>query len=99
MMLRSVLTIVGVGKIIHVERSAPRPGTSRHGAFQRRVLDGALEADGEPPFVDRGAAHPAMLNPMIPIFVFPEAPAAAMWKWRAIRATDVICRPSAPRPS
>jgi two-component system chemotaxis response regulator CheY len=98
MLLRSVLGIVGVGKVVHVEhpRRALELLTMEH--FSAVFCDHAADATGERPFVVAARRSEIMLNPMIPIFVLQEhARRRDVEKARDIGVTDVLTTPISPR--
>ena len=85
-LLRSVMTIAGVGKVVHVEdpRRALELLAMEH--FHAVFYDDKADVVAEKPFVVAARRDETVLNPMLPIFVFQERAAAATWKWPATAA-------------
>jgi two-component system chemotaxis response regulator CheY len=97
-LLRSVLSIAGVGKITHVEdgRRALELLGMEH--FSAVFCDHRLDQAGEKPFIMTARRGDALLNPMIPIFVLQErARRRDVEKARDTGATDVITTPMSPQ--
>ena len=97
-LLRSVMTIAGVGKIVHVEdaRRALEMLCKEH--FHAVFYDDKADAAEEKPFVVAARRGEAMLNPMLPIFVFQErARRSDVEVARDSGVTDVLTIPISPR--
>jgi two-component system chemotaxis response regulator CheY len=97
-LMRSVMGIAEVGKVIHVEegRRALELLSMEH--FSAVFCDDRLEKVGDKPFVLAARRHDAMLNPMIPIFVFRErARRRDVEAARDYGVTDVLTIPISPK--
>ena len=94
--LRSVLVIIGVGKIVHVEDapSALELLTMEHFHAVFCVLEGEAQAE----FVIAARRRSAMLNPTIPIFMLQtHAQRRQIEKARDSGVTDFLTTPVSPK--
>ena len=98
MLLRSVLGIIGMGRIVHVEH--PHRALELLGMehFSAVFCSPVEDASGERTFVEAARRSEAMLNPMIPIFLLQEgARRRDVEKARDMGATDVLTTPMSPK--
>lgn len=97
MLLRSVLGIIGMGRIVHVEhahRALELLGMEHFSA----VFCSPEDPSGERSFIVLARRGEAMLNPMVPIFLLQEgARRRDVEKARDMGATDVLTTPMSPR--
>jgi two-component system chemotaxis response regulator CheY len=97
-LLRSVMGIAGVGKVIHVEEGRRALELLGMEHFSAVFCDDQLEPVGDQPFVLAARRNDAMLNPMIPIFVFRErARRRDVETARDFGVTDVLTVPISPK--
>ncbi|HEX4026937.1 MAG TPA: hypothetical protein VHX18_04900 [Rhizomicrobium sp.] len=98
LLLRSVLNIIGVVKVVHVEHPRRALELLRIEHFNAVFCDLAVDGAGEPPFVVSARRDQSMLNPMIPIFLLQENPCRRdVEKARDVGATDVLTTPISPK--
>ena len=98
MLLRSVLGIIGVGRIVHVENARRALELLSVEHFSAVFCDHALEPDGGASFVVQARRGETMLNPMIPLFMFKDnARRRDVEKARDAGVTDVITTPISPK--
>jgi two-component system chemotaxis response regulator CheY len=97
LLLRSVMGIVGVGNVIHVETDHRALEVLGIEHFHTVFCDDRLKQTGDKPFVLAARRNESMLNPMIPIFAFRErARRRDVETARDLGATDVLTLPISP---
>ncbi len=97
-LLRSILSIAGVGKITHVEDSARALELLGMEHFSVVFCDQKVCVAGEKSFVESARRSDAMLSPMVPIFLLQErARRRDVEKARDTGVTDVLTTPISPK--
>lgn len=95
--LRTVLTTAGISRIVVVDEPQRALETLCAERFTAVFVEGGTELDGVP-FAQAARRNPALLNPMIPIFVvYGGARRRDVERSRDDGVTDVICRPMSPK--
>ena len=97
-LLRSILSIAGVGKITHVEDSGRALELLGMEHFSVVFCDHKIGGAGEKSFVAASRRGDAMLNPMVPIFMLQErARRRDVEKARDTGVNDVLTTPISPK--
>lgn len=95
--LRTVLTAVGVTRIIMADEPRMALDTLCSERVTAVFVEGGVELDGMP-FAQAARRSPSLLNPMIPIFVVYGGPKRRdVERSRDDGVTDVISRPMSPK--
>jgi two-component system chemotaxis response regulator CheY len=98
LLLRSVMTIAGVGKVTHVEEARRALELLSMEHFHAVFYDDKADVAEERPFVVAARRDEAMLTPMLPIFVFQErARRRDVEAARDSGVTDVLTMPISPK--
>jgi len=98
LLLRSVLGIVGVANIVHIEDGRRALEILRTEHFTAVFCDHRLDQASEKPFIVAARRSGGMANPMVPIFLLQErAQRRDVERARDMGATDVLTTPISPK--